>query len=99
MRRIDVGARIDDSNVITTLDDASLKEGLELVWFATGKDDFLIETSRATVAMLEALDEPPAGLIVASPAIAATDEPAFTALIASNASAHVASTIWPPLRT
>jgi enterochelin esterase-like enzyme len=35
------------------LDDAALKKGLKLVWFATGKDDFLIETSRATVAMLE----------------------------------------------
>lgn len=34
------------------LDDAFLKEGLDLVWFATGKDDFLIETSRETVAML-----------------------------------------------
>jgi enterochelin esterase family protein len=34
------------------LDDAEAKEGLKLVWFATGKDDFLIETSRATVAML-----------------------------------------------
>ncbi len=34
------------------LDDPKLKEGLKLVWFATGKDDFLIETSRATVAML-----------------------------------------------
>jgi len=33
------------------LDDADLKQGLELFWFATGKDDFLIETSRATVAM------------------------------------------------
>lgn len=38
------------------LDDASLKEGLELVWFATGKDDFLIETSRATVEMLKKHD-------------------------------------------
>lgn len=35
------------------LDDAKLKDGLKLVWFATGKDDFLIETSRATVAMLK----------------------------------------------
>lgn len=35
------------------LDDASLKNGLKSVWFATGKDDFLIETSRATVKMLE----------------------------------------------
>ena len=34
------------------LDDADLKKGLELVWFATGKDDFLIGTSRATVDML-----------------------------------------------
>jgi enterochelin esterase-like enzyme len=35
-----------------TLDDPALKKGLKLVWFATGKDDFLLETSRATVAML-----------------------------------------------
>lgn len=33
------------------LEDESLKQGLELFWFATGKDDFLIETSRATVEM------------------------------------------------
>jgi enterochelin esterase-like enzyme len=31
------------------LDDAKLKGGLKLSWFATGKDDFLIATSRATV--------------------------------------------------
>jgi enterochelin esterase-like enzyme len=31
------------------LDDAKLKDGLKLFWFATGKDDFLVETSRATV--------------------------------------------------
>ncbi len=35
------------------LDDAELKKKLKLVWFATGKEDFLIETSRATVAMLK----------------------------------------------
>jgi len=35
------------------LDDARLKRGLKLFWFATGKDDFLIETTRATVAMLK----------------------------------------------
>lgn len=35
------------------LDDSKLKEGLKLVWFATGKDDFLVQTSRATVAMLK----------------------------------------------
>lgn len=37
----------------TILDNAQLKEGLKLVWFATGKDDFLVETSRATVEMLK----------------------------------------------
>ena len=37
----------------TTLDDAKLKDGLKLVWFATGKDDFLVGTSRATVEMLK----------------------------------------------
>jgi enterochelin esterase family protein len=35
------------------LDDASLKRDLELVWFSTGKDDFLLDTTKATVAMLE----------------------------------------------
>lgn len=35
------------------LDNADLKKDLKLVWFATGKEDFLIETSRATVAMLK----------------------------------------------
>jgi enterochelin esterase family protein len=34
------------------LDDAKLKNGLKLFWFATGKDDSLITTSRATVEML-----------------------------------------------
>ncbi len=37
----------------TTLDDPELKENLKLVWFATGKEDFLLETSRATVKALE----------------------------------------------
>jgi enterochelin esterase family protein len=36
-----------------TLDNPKLKKGLKLVWFATGKDDFLIETSRQTVATLK----------------------------------------------
>jgi enterochelin esterase-like enzyme len=31
------------------LNDASLKKGLKLFWFATGKDDFLVESSRKTV--------------------------------------------------
>jgi len=35
------------------LDNAELKKGLKLVWFATGRDDFLIETSRSTVELLE----------------------------------------------
>jgi enterochelin esterase family protein len=35
------------------LDNAELKKGLKLVWFATGKEDFLIETSRRTVDMLK----------------------------------------------
>jgi len=35
------------------LDNPKLKKGIKLLWLATGKDDFLIETSRATVAMLK----------------------------------------------
>jgi enterochelin esterase family protein len=35
------------------LDNPKLKEGLKLFWFSTGKDDFLIETSRATVEMFK----------------------------------------------
>jgi enterochelin esterase-like enzyme len=35
------------------LDNAELKKGLKLVWFATGKDDSLVATSRATVEMLK----------------------------------------------
>lgn len=35
------------------LDNTKLKKGLKLFWFATGKDDFLIATSRATVEMLK----------------------------------------------
>jgi enterochelin esterase-like enzyme len=34
------------------LENPKLKEELKLLWFATGKDDFLIETSRATVDLL-----------------------------------------------
>lgn len=37
----------------TVLDSAGLKDGLRLLWFGTGKDDFLVETSRATVAMFK----------------------------------------------
>jgi enterochelin esterase-like enzyme len=35
------------------LDDAALRRDLELVWFSTGKDDFLLDTTKATVAMLK----------------------------------------------
>jgi len=35
------------------LDDANLKKGLRLFWFATGKDDGLITTTKATVALFE----------------------------------------------
>jgi enterochelin esterase family protein len=35
------------------LDDPKLKKGLKLLWFGTGKDDFLIETSKATVEMFK----------------------------------------------
>jgi enterochelin esterase family protein len=35
------------------LDNAELKKGLKLVWFATGREDFLIETTRKTVELLK----------------------------------------------
>lgn len=35
------------------LDDAALKPGLELLWFATGHDDFLLKSSQDTVAILK----------------------------------------------
>jgi enterochelin esterase-like enzyme len=35
------------------LDDAKLKKGLKLFWFSTGKDDFVIGTTRATVEMFK----------------------------------------------
>jgi enterochelin esterase family protein len=35
------------------LDDPKLKKDLKVLWFATGKDDFVMETTRATVAMLK----------------------------------------------
>jgi enterochelin esterase-like enzyme len=37
----------------SALDTADLKKDLKLVWFATGKDDFLVKTSQATVEMLK----------------------------------------------
>lgn len=38
------------------LENPELKQGLKLFWFATGKDDFLVETSRATVDMFKKYD-------------------------------------------
>jgi enterochelin esterase family protein len=35
------------------LDDAGLKKGLRLLWVGCGKEDFLVQTSNATVAMLK----------------------------------------------
>jgi enterochelin esterase family protein len=38
---------------VAVLDDATLKNGITTLWFSTGTDDFLIDNSRATVAMLK----------------------------------------------
>ena len=38
---------------LKVLDDPGLKKGLKLVWFSTGKDDFLVDASRKTVALLK----------------------------------------------
>lgn len=38
------------------LDNPELKEGLRLFWFATGKEDFLVDTTRATVEMFRKHD-------------------------------------------
>jgi len=34
---------------LKTLDNAALKKGLKLMWFSTGKEDFLLETTRQSV--------------------------------------------------
>jgi enterochelin esterase family protein len=47
------GAEGAERSHATALDDASARRGLKLLWFATGKDDFLIETTRATVAVFK----------------------------------------------
>jgi enterochelin esterase family protein len=36
-----------------TLDDPALKKGLKLLWFATGKEDFLLTTTQATLELLK----------------------------------------------
>ena len=35
------------------LDDANLKKGLKLFWFATGKEDFLLGTTKGTLELLK----------------------------------------------
>ena len=35
------------------LDNAGLKKGLKLFWFSTGKDDFLLNTTRSTVELFK----------------------------------------------
>jgi enterochelin esterase-like enzyme len=42
-----------ESRNLAMMDNASLKKGLKLVWFSTGRDDGLIPTTRATVDMLK----------------------------------------------
>lgn len=42
-----------EENHRAALDDPALKKGLRLVWFATGNEDFLLQTSRDTVDMLK----------------------------------------------
>ncbi len=38
---------------LATLDDAKLKKGLKVLWFATGSEDFLLGTTKATLEMLK----------------------------------------------
>jgi enterochelin esterase family protein len=38
---------------LAVLDDAKLKKDLKLLWFATGKEDFLLGTTKATLEMLK----------------------------------------------
>ena len=38
---------------LAILDNAALKKGLKLLWFATGSEDFLLDTTKASVEMLK----------------------------------------------
>jgi enterochelin esterase family protein len=38
---------------LATLDNVKLKKGLKLLWFATGKEDFLLGATKATIEMLK----------------------------------------------
>jgi enterochelin esterase family protein len=43
------GASEWESRNAAKLDDAGLKKGLKVLWFGTGKDDFLLDTTKSTV--------------------------------------------------
>jgi enterochelin esterase family protein len=38
---------------LSMLDNQKMKKGLKLLWFATGSDDFLVQTTKDTVEMLK----------------------------------------------
>jgi len=38
---------------LAEFDNPATKRGLKLLWFGTGKDDFMIETSRSSVALMK----------------------------------------------
>jgi enterochelin esterase family protein len=38
---------------LASLDNAAARRGLKLLWFGTGKDDFLIETTKSSVALMK----------------------------------------------
>jgi enterochelin esterase-like enzyme len=42
-----------DQQHLSTLDNAALKKDLKLLWFATGSEDFLLNTTKASVEMLK----------------------------------------------
>ena len=50
---IAAGAEAAEKSHAAALDDANARKGLKLLWFATGKDDFLIETTRSTVVVFK----------------------------------------------
>lgn len=42
-----------ETHNLTFLDNAASKRGLRLLWFSTGKDDFVMQTTRNTVALMK----------------------------------------------
>ncbi len=51
--RGEAGAAAWEKEHLDVLDNADLKKGLKLLWFSTGKEDFLLATTTATVDMLK----------------------------------------------